>query len=127
MTNTKWLYRLEWLAVALLAVALLIGQLEWGAPNTVWLVLFFAVMPDLALLTFPLARSGASWPFALYNALHTIVIWAAVMAANLLAGWGLEWILMVWLAHIAADRALGFALRDGRGAIPGFAPGRQIG
>jgi Domain of unknown function (DUF4260) len=127
LTNTKWLYRLEWLAVAILAIALLIGQLEWGAANTVWRVVFFAIMPDLALLTFPLAKDGASWPYALYNTLHSIVIWAAVMGANLIFGWGMEWILMPWLAHIAIDRALGFTLRDGRGTIVGFADGRQIG
>jgi hypothetical protein len=102
------LLKLEWLAV--LAASLV----AYGLLDFSWLL--FAVLilaPDLSML-FYLAgpRVGA----VAYNAVHTLIA-PAVLAA---AGWALSLppataLALILLAHIAADRALGYGLKRASG------------
>jgi hypothetical protein len=102
------LLKLEWLAVlAASLVAYAISGLSW------WLFALLILAPDLSMLGYlggP--RVGA---FA-YNAVHTLVA-PGVLA---LAGWWLSnplaaALALILLAHIAADRALGYGLKHTSG------------
>jgi hypothetical protein len=100
--------RLEWLAV--LAASLI----AYGVLGFSWL--WFAVLilaPDLSMLSY---LSGPRAGAFTYNLVHTLIA-PAVLA---LAAW---WLSMHWLtglalillAHIAADRALGYGLKYATG------------
>jgi len=93
------------LAVALAAYARFGG--EWS------FLAFTFLLPDLALLAYLAgARTGA----AAYNAAHSLIVPAALLALGLLADWGPAFDLaLVWAAHIGLDRALGFGLKYERG------------
>ena len=77
---------------------------------------FFALtflLPDLALLAYLAGpRAGA----ATYNAAHSLLVPAALLALGLGADWAPAFDLaLVWAAHIGLDRALGFGLKYARG------------
>ncbi|MGD9573169.1 MAG: DUF4260 family protein [Thermoleophilia bacterium] len=107
-------------AAALLAAGAVATWLLAGSGG--WIVLAFAIAPDLAL---PAGGGrgldrGQLHPRAvpLYNALHRLwgpVVLAAVALAGLLPA---AWLAaaLAWAAHIALDRAAGYGLRapDGR-------------
>ncbi|MGH2536431.1 MAG: DUF4260 family protein [Candidatus Promineifilaceae bacterium] len=119
MTNVRLLYRLEWLALALLALVVTIVRVDWSAPANVWLAIIFLALPDLSLLTFGAGRRGAAWPYAFYNVLHSLVVWAAAVALVFALNLGWQAALLAWFVHISLDRALGFALRRADGTIAG--------
>lgn len=101
------LVRLEWVGAALAGLALF-GWLggSW------WLFALLILAPDLSML-FYLAgpRAGAT----AYNAAHTLLGPLAALASELVGfPLGAE-IALVWLAHIAADRALGYGLKRSSG------------
>jgi len=107
MALPRWadiLLRLEWLAV--LAAALVVYGFAGGS----WLLFAILILaPDLSMLGY-LAGSRAGG--LAYNAVHTLVVPAllgmvALLAQNQIA---LE-IALIWTAHIAADRALGYGLK----------------
>lgn len=117
LTRTRLLYRLEWLALALVLIWLMVVQVDWSQSLHVGLVIFFAVMPDLAMFAFPAAQRGASWPYALYNGLHNYVVWLLVAALSYLFGLAITATILAWAIHIAIDRTVGYALRDADGVI----------
>jgi hypothetical protein len=117
LTNTRLLYRLEWLAISIALIWIMIVEVDWSQSLNIGLVIFFLIMPDLAMLAFPATRSGASWPYALYNALHNFILWLAVASIFYLLNLDAVATILAWAIHIAIDRAVGYALRDASGAI----------
>ncbi|MCO5057683.1 MAG: DUF4260 domain-containing protein [Rhizobiaceae bacterium] len=102
------LIRVEWLALATLAIfAFAITDGSW---------LLFAVLilaPDLSMLGY---LGGPRVGAVCYNALHTTVLPLALLVFGFYAGPPL-WIhiALIWLAHIAIDRMLGYGLKFGSG------------
>ena len=93
-------------------------------------VIAFALMPDAALIgAFDPTRRGVLRPerVRLYNVLHLVRFPLVLIALGSLVqlpsvagvpGGSLVYAAgLAWTAHIAADRALGFGLRDAEGAI----------
>jgi hypothetical protein len=104
LTRPGLLLRLEGAAVFLFATALYAGQ----SAGWLWyLVLILA--PDLSALGYVLnPRLGS----ALYNMVHTYAVPAALAGAALLLGSAPALaVALIWIAHIGADRALGFGLK----------------
>ena len=101
--STKPVLRLE--AIVLLAAALVLyGHLGggWGR----FALLFLA--PDLVFIAYVAgARAGA----IAYNVVHSLVGPGALALAGLLAP-ALLPPALIWIAHIAADRALGYDLKS---------------
>lgn len=101
---TRWL-RLEGLALGALAV--------WGFALTNaswWLFAALILAPDLGMLGYlASSRVGA----VTYNAVHTYVAPACLVGLAVPLGWawGLP-VALVWAAHIAFDRALGYGLKS---------------
>ncbi len=104
LTRPAILLRIEELAL-LTAIVLLYHHLHFS-----WLtfvILFLA--PDLFMLGYLLnARIGA----ALYNLAHTLFIPLMLLAAALyLQHPTAEAVALIWIAHIAFDRLLGYGLK----------------
>jgi hypothetical protein len=108
MTAPRVLVRLESLA---LAVAAVVFYARTGGGWGVFALLFLA--PDLAILGYVAGpRPGA----AIYNLLHTYVLPLALAFYGYVAGPLLaQHVALIWLAHIAVDRTLGFGLKYGSG------------
>lgn len=108
MIRLSLLAKLEWLAI-LVATAIAYGLLGFS-----WLwFLVLILAPDLSMLGYLAGpRTGA----IAYNTVHTLV--APIVLA--LASWWLEQaplvaLGLILLAHIAADRALGYGLKYASG------------
>jgi len=85
-----------------------------------WLFALLILAPDLSMLG---ALRGESFGARLYNAAHTYALPLALMGAAWAAGAG-EAVpfLLVWVAHIGLDRALGYGLK-----YPGLAHQTHLG
>jgi hypothetical protein len=100
----RLLLHLEGLTVLVGAIAVY-AERGWNG----WLFAALVLTPDLSMLGYLVnARVGAR----VYNIVHTYALPAALIAL----GWGLdlEWALpiaLIWLAHIGADRMLGYGLK----------------
>jgi hypothetical protein len=102
------LRRIESAAVAALGL-LLYARFGLGWPTFALLIL----APDLAALGF---LGGPRLGAAAYNLGHTYAVPALAAAAGLLSG--VDWVLpfaLIWTVHIAADRAIGYDLKDAAG------------
>jgi hypothetical protein len=74
-----------------------------------WLYLALALAPDLSMLGF---LAGARAGTASYDVVHTFVVPVALVASGALFEVdGLVQVGLIWLAHIGADRALGYGLK----------------
>jgi hypothetical protein len=98
------LLRVEGVVVFAAATALYFhGDHAW------WLYLVLALVPDLSMIGYAAGtRVGAS----AYNAAHTYALPVALAAAGVLAD--VDWLVavgLIWIAHIGADRALGYGLK----------------
>lgn len=111
---TRLLYRLEWILLTLVALVLAISHIAWNMPMSIALVIACAILPDIPTAFF---KQGTRWVFVLYNLCHSLVGWGFVTTLVFLLGWEWRWTLFIWLVHIALDRAIGYALRDGSGHI----------
>ena len=110
--------RIVYLALAGLLTAFAFYEMVTNGGAT-WLALVFVLVPDVALAygAAPGLERGQLHPRAvrLYNVLHSFVIPACLMVAGIwlppvvLAGG------LVWAAHIALDRGLGFGPRTREG------------
>jgi hypothetical protein len=74
--------------------------------------LLFAILfltPDLFMLGYLInTRAGA----ATYNLVHTLTLPLALLLVSYIKNWHLsEVIALIWTAHIAADRLLGYGLK----------------
>jgi hypothetical protein len=116
----SWLYRLEY-AIGLAAIVWILFGWQWLVvrdlpASAIALTVVWFLWPDLgAFVPIGLAvRGGRTWPTwgpPLYNALHTLTVWAAVFVAWSVVTGSVAWPLLGWAAHIAMDRASGFYLR----------------
>jgi hypothetical protein len=97
----RWL-RLEGLAI--LAVTVIVYG-HRGNSRLLFLILFLA--PDLSFLAYALGpRIGA----AIYNIAHSYILPLILGCCLWFAGHSLA-IPLIWIAHIALDRALGYGLK----------------
>lgn len=103
-THPSVVLRLDGLAVTLASIVL---YRELGMSWWVFVVLF--LVPDVSILAYLLnARVGAT----VYNLMHTYVWPAGMFAMGFLSARGtLMGVALIWMAHIAIDRALGFGLK----------------
>lgn len=116
----SWPYRVEY-AVATVAIfavvfgwrALILHQFP-VADSVLFVVFLF--LPDIVAFT-PMAAARApagSWPRwgpSLYNVMHSLLTWAAVMLVVWLVSSASIWPVFGWAAHITLDRAVGYRLR----------------
>jgi hypothetical protein len=96
-----WL-RLEGLAVFLLAV-LLYGRGEYSW----WLFAALVLVPDASMVGY---LAGARVGAVVYNAAHSYAGPLLLAAGLLLTGRALA-LPLIWLAHIGADRLVGYGLK----------------
>jgi hypothetical protein len=102
--GVRTLLRLEGLA---LFAGMTLLYAFWGGPWWLYALLFLA--PDLSFLAYLLGPKVGAW---VYNAAHSEIIPLAMLTA----GFGfapplLLSVALIWLAHIGADRALGYGLK----------------
>jgi hypothetical protein len=104
LINPGLLVRLEGL-VGLIVAILLYGELD----RSWWLLVVLFLAPDLSMIGYAAGnRIGA----AAYNAVHTIVGPLILAAIGVLGDRELATaIALIWLAHIAMDRAIGYGLK----------------
>ena len=77
--------------------------------NAWWLYLVLALAPDLAMIGY---AAGTRVGALAYNTVHTYALPVALAAAGVLAGAdSLVAVCLIWIAHIGADRALGYGLK----------------
>lgn len=98
------LQKLEWISVALAAIIA-----YWLTGASWWLFIVLLLVPDLSMIGYLAGnRIGA----IAYNLAHILVwptgfiIWGLLGPDDLLLSLGL-----IWLVHIALDRALGYGLK----------------
>jgi hypothetical protein len=98
------LLRLEGAAVLALAVLL---YRELGASWLMFVLLF--LLPDLSIAAY---LGGPKVGAAVYNAVHTYVLPAGIYAFGFVTARPVAMLVaVVWAAHIAGDRLLGFGLK----------------
>ncbi len=101
---TRWL-RIEGAAVF---VAVLTA---YAASGSSWLLFIGLLLaPDLAMAGY---LAGPRVGALTYNAAH-LYVWPALLLAGWAAG-AVSWVLapgLIWTAHIAMDRALGYGLKE---------------
>ena len=106
--GVRTLLRLEGLALFAAMIALYV---LWGGKWWAFAVLFLA--PDLSFAAY---LAGPRLGALVYNAAHSTVAPAALLAFGFLLGDPLTARLaMIWPAHIGFDRALGYGLKYGAG------------
>ncbi|WP_246734604.1 DUF4260 domain-containing protein [Chelativorans sp. ZYF759] len=102
------LLRVEALSVFAASTALffLLGGELW-----IFALLFFA--PDLSLVGYVAGRKVGA---VLYNAVHSYILHAALGVAGVLTGNAMLWqVALIFVAHAAFDRSLGFGLKYAAG------------
>lgn len=98
------LVRLEWAALLMAAVA---GYIYIGGSWQLFVLLILA--PDLAMLGY---LAGPAAGAVLYNAVHILVWPAILLVIGLVADKAIALqVAVIWTAHIAMDRALGYGLK----------------
>jgi hypothetical protein len=103
-----WLLRAEALAMFAASTALffLLGGELW-----LFAVLFFA--PDLSIAGYAAGRKAGA---VLYNTVHSYAIHAVLAVAGVLTGLEILWqIGLIFVAHAAFDRSLGYGLKYAAG------------
>jgi hypothetical protein len=74
-----------------------------------WLYVVLALAPDLSMLGY---AAGARVGTAAYDTVHTYVLPVTLATAGVLTDTGgLVAVGLIWIAHIGADRALGYGLK----------------
>ncbi|MFI5281650.1 MAG: DUF4260 family protein [Candidatus Dormibacterales bacterium] len=101
-------------AAALIAA----GFVYWSLGGGWGLALALLLAPDLAFAAF---LFGVKPGVAAYNAVHRPIVPIALLAVGLVTGLRLAALLaLIWVAHIAMDRAAGYGLRE---VVPAPEPG----
>ena len=96
--------RLEWAAVAVVGIVLYtLSSTTW------WLFALLILAPDLSMLGYVAGpRVGA----IAYNALHILIVPVLLLLVGSLSGHAVaSAVALIWIAHIAIDRALGYGLK----------------
>ena len=96
--------RLEWATVAVVGVVL------YALSGTSWWVFALLILaPDLSMLGY---LAGPRVGAIAYNALHILIVPVLLaVAGNLFGNVMVTAIALIWTAHIAIDRALGYGLK----------------
>lgn len=105
----------RWLRLEALALLAGTGIAYWITGRSWWLAPLLFLVPDLSLAGY---AAGARVGARVYNLVHTTVLPAVMLGAGYWLSESLVVALaLIWLAHIALDRALGFGLKyeDGGG------------
>jgi hypothetical protein len=100
----RWLLRVEGLALLVAAVVLYFYfDYPW------WLLLVLALAPDLAAVGY---LAGPRVGAAAYDVTHTTTLPVTLAVVGVLADSDVAvQLALIWLAHIGADRALGYGLK----------------
>ena len=100
----RYLLRLEGLVVFAAATTIYFVD---GGSWLLFLVLFLA--PDVSMVGYVVdARIGAM----AYDVVHTALLPAVLLAGTWYVGWPLGvGLALIWLAHLGADRAVGYGLK----------------
>jgi hypothetical protein len=96
--------RLEWVTAAAAAIIFyMMSGVSW------WLFALLILAPDLSMLGYLAGpRAGA----IAYNALHILILpLVLALAGKLFDNSTVTAIALIWIAHIAIDRALGYGLK----------------
>ncbi|ESW70425.1 hypothetical protein X760_18790 [Mesorhizobium sp. LSHC422A00] len=104
MKPVDFAIRLEWVAVAVVAIlAYAASGVSW------WLFALLILAPDLSMLGY---LAGARIGAVAYNALHILIVpLLLALAGYVLANSTATAIGLIWIIHIAVDRALGYGLK----------------
>ena len=96
--------RLEWAVVAVVAVVFYASSgVSW------WLFAVLILAPDLSMLGY---LGGPRIGAIAYNALHILIVPVLLLLAGHLSGSATAIaVALIWIAHIAIDRALGYGLK----------------
>ena len=96
--------RLEWAAVAVVAVAFYaMAGVSW------WLFAVLILAPDLSMLGY---LAGPRVGAIAYNGLHILIVPLLLALAGSILGNSLAIaVALIWITHIAVDRALGYGLK----------------
>lgn len=96
--------RLEWAVVAAAAVAFY----TWSGVSW-WLFLVLILAPDLSMFGY---LAGPRIGAIAYNALHILIAPALLLLVGYLSHHAVAIaVALIWIAHIAVDRALGYGLK----------------
>ncbi|MER8696723.1 DUF4260 domain-containing protein [Mesorhizobium opportunistum] len=96
--------RLEWAVVAVAAIVFYASSgISW------WLFAVLILAPDLSMLGY---LGGPRLGAIAYNALHMLIAPVLLLlAGHLLGNAAAIAVALIWIAHIAIDRALGYGLK----------------
>ena len=96
--------RLEWVAVAVVGIVLYaLSGASW------WLFALLILAPDLSMLGY---LAGPRVGAVAYNALHILIVpLLLALAGYVLVNSMATAIGLIWIIHIAVDRALGYGLK----------------
>jgi hypothetical protein len=98
-------------AEALLALAASVCAYRLAAQGSWWVFALFFLAPDLSLLGY-LSKTHLGPAAAFYNAVHSYALPLILgVVAWKLASSPLEQAALIWIAHIAFDRTLGYGLK----------------
>ena len=96
--------RLEWAAVAVAAVVFY----AWSGVSW-WLFAVLILAPDLSMFGY---LGGPRIGAIAYNALHILILPVPLLLVGYLSGHTVAIaVALIWIAHIAIDRALGYGLK----------------
>ncbi|WP_095198371.1 DUF4260 domain-containing protein [Mesorhizobium carmichaelinearum] len=96
--------RLEWAAVAAVAVVFY----AWSGVSW-WLFAVLILAPDLSMFGY---LAGPRIGAIAYNALHILIVPVLLLLVGHLPGNAVAIaVALIWIAHIAIDRALGYGLK----------------
>ncbi|MDX8498174.1 DUF4260 domain-containing protein [Mesorhizobium sp. VK4C] len=104
MRPVDLMVRLEWAAVAVVAIIFYkMTGVSW------WLFALFILAPDLSMLGY---LAGPRVGAYAYNALHILITPLVLALVGVLFATPLtSAVALIWIAHIAIDRALGYGLK----------------
>jgi len=96
--------RLEWAAMAVAAVVFY----AWSGISW-WLFAVLILAPDLSMLGY---LGGPRIGAIAYNAMHILILPVLLLLVGYLSGHAAAIaVALIWIAHIAIDRALGYGLK----------------
>ncbi|WP_342211395.1 MULTISPECIES: DUF4260 domain-containing protein [Mesorhizobium] len=94
--------RLEWAVVAAVAIVFY----AWSGVSW-WLFGLLILAPDLSMFGY---LGGPRIGAIAYNALHILIVPVLLLLVGYLSGHAIA-VALIWIAHIAIDRALGYGLK----------------
>lgn len=104
MKTLDLIIRLEWAVVAVAAIVFYAS-----AGTSWWLFALLILAPDLSMFGY---LAGPRLGAIAYNALHILIVPVLLLLAGRLSGNAATIaVALIWIAHIAIDRALGYGLK----------------